>query len=208
MTILFDKSAAAPSIFFWKFIAHLLKEEDSIVVRFVPYDPVSHQLDFLELNIEFIEFIANQMRVNRNIDPEIHGGGQTIQEYVEMYLAKFTKIQPPRGIIYIVESEGKAIGMGALSPLVKGVGEIKRMYVRPAHRGKGIGREMLEFLLQEATALGYTKIRLDTLKSMKPAQSLYRAYGFREIAEYPESEIPLEWRIHFAFFEKDLEVGG
>ncbi len=173
------------------------------MVRFVPYNPTSHRVQFLELNIEFITFIANQMRVHHNIDPEVHGGGQTIQEYVEIHLDKFAKIRPPKGIIYIVESEGKAIGMGALSSLDIGVGEIKRMYIRPEHRGKGIGRRLLTKLLKKAKEFGYTSLRLESQDFMTVAHKLYRSIGFQETDAYPGSETP-DWYPHNLYMKIDL----
>ena len=162
------------------------------MVRFIPYDPASHRVQLLELNIEFITFIANQMLVHHNIDAEVHGGGQTIQEYVKIHLDKFTKIRPPKGIIYIVESEGKTIGMGALSPLDKGVGEIKRMYIRPEYRGKGIGRTLLTKLLNKAKEFGYTSLCLESQDFMTVAHKLYKSMGFQETDAYPSRETP-DW---------------
>ena len=173
------------------------------MVRFIPYNPASHRPQFIELNIEFITFIANQMRVHHNIDAEIHGGGQTIQEYVELHLDKFAKIQPPQGIIYIVESEGKSIGMGALSPLDKGVGEIKRMYIRSEHRGKGIGRRLLRKLLNKAKEFGYASLRLESQDFMTVAHKLYRSMGFQETDAYPGRETP-DWYPYNVYMKIDL----
>lgn len=143
------------------------------------------------------------MRVHHNIDPEVHGGGQTIQEYVEIHLDKFAKIKPPKGIIYIVESEGKAIGMGALCPLDIGVGEIKRMYIRQEQRGKGIGRRLLTKLLNKAKEFGYTSLRLESQDFMTVAHKLYRSIGFQETDAYPGSETP-DWYPHNVYMKIDL----
>jgi GNAT superfamily N-acetyltransferase len=111
------------------------------------------------------------------------------------------------GSYVVLAYEGpETTGLGCLRKIGDEMGEIIRLYVRPAFRRKGIGREILECLLQEARSMGYTRIRLGTnTKFMKAAQYLYRSYGFREIAVYPESEIlPEEW-VDSLFFEKDLE---
>ena len=84
------------------------------------------------------------------------------------------------------------------------MGEIKRMYVRPQFRGKGIGRASLEALVDEARESGYPKVRLDSARFMKAAQSLYRSAGFREVEPYPESEIPPDLQENWIFMERQL----
>jgi GNAT superfamily N-acetyltransferase len=89
------------------------------------------------------------------------------------------------------------------------MGEIKRMYIRPRFRGKGIGRDLLERLINEALKFGYSKIRLDTGPFMKEAHGLYFSFGFRNIKPYPESEvlgdnIPKEITENWVFMEKQL----
>jgi GNAT superfamily N-acetyltransferase len=128
-----------------------------------------------------------------------------VEDVVEETMTEM--FQQPGSHVVLAYEGPEPTGMGCLRVIGDEMGEIKRMYTRPAFRRRGIGREVLECLLQEARLMGYTRIRLDTPRFMKPAQSLYRSHGFREIAEYPESEIAPENRMHWLFFEKDLEVG-
>jgi len=96
--------------------------------------------------------------------------------------------EPPGGGLWIARREGAAVGCIALQPLGPTVGEIKRMYVDPAHRGNGVARALVAHLIEEARARGYDTLRLGTLATMRPAQALYGSLGFREIAPYRSIE--------------------
>jgi GNAT superfamily N-acetyltransferase len=63
-------------------------------------------------------------------------------------------------------------------------GEVKRLYVQPAHRGEGWARRLAQMLLDEARVIGYRELKLDTLAWMSPARALYSSLGFRECAPY------------------------
>ncbi len=98
---------------------------------------------------------------------------------------------PPKGRLLLALQAGNAAGCIALRPLQAGTCEMKRLYVRPAHRGSGLGRMLVERLIADARTLGYERMRLDTVGSaMKDAVALYRRIGFNEIAPY--SAIPIE----------------
>lgn len=85
---------------------------------------------------------------------------------------------------------GEAVGCGALRPFDPVSCEMKRLYVRPASRGQGAGRELVKGLMAEARAIGYTRMLLDTLPSMGEAHKLYRTLGFREISSYQKNSVP------------------
>jgi GNAT superfamily N-acetyltransferase len=111
---------------------------------------------------------------------------------------------PPGGRLVLAGDEGEVVGIGCLKASAEGVAEIKRMYVRPTFRGKGIARAILQELLAEAGRLGYVRVRLDSAGFMKEAHALYRSADFKEIEPYPESEIPSEFQKHWVFMEKRL----
>ncbi len=92
---------------------------------------------------------------------------------------------PPEGRLLLVEYEGQLAGCVALHALEPGVCEMKRLYLRPAFRGKGLGRALAERILAEARQIGYGRMRLDTVEPvMKDAVAMYRKLGFKEIAPY------------------------
>jgi len=92
---------------------------------------------------------------------------------------------PPDGRLLLAEYQGQLAGCVALHKLDAQVCEMKRLYLRPQFRGKGIGRALTETLITEARSLGYRRMRLDTVEPvMKDAVAMYRRFGFKEIAAY------------------------
>jgi putative acetyltransferase len=106
----------------------------------------------------------------------------------------------PRGLLLIARDGDEAMGVGGYRPLDDATAEVKRMYVVPAARGRGVGRLLLGALMAGARAAGYRRVRLDTHRaSMTAAIALYRSLGFVEIAPYgPDRDGEL------AFFEAGL----
>jgi putative acetyltransferase len=98
--------------------------------------------------------------------------------------------QPPRGGLYLARIGGTAAGCVAFRPLADRVCEMKRLYVRPAHRSAGVGARLVEQAIEAARAIGYAEMYLDTLPSMTAAQRLYTSRGFREIPPYGGAGAP------------------
>ena len=156
------------------------------MAEFVPYDDKMHRSQFLEMNVEYLTWLLNE--VSDRTGRDLYKGRPSVREYVDRALPKFIEAKPPEGIVYILEVDGKMAGMGALRKLEDRVAEIKRMYVRPEHRGHGYGREMLNKLTEAAKEFGYSTLRLDTGEFMEAAVGLYRSAGFRERGPYPGIE--------------------
>lgn len=99
------------------------------------------------------------------------------------------KFHPPHGRFYLAEYQTKTAGVGCLKKLDTETGEIQRMYVLPAFRGKGLGRAIAGRLIDEARAIGYRRLRLESLEFLGAAHALYRSLGFRQIDPYEHNSM-------------------
>ena len=91
---------------------------------------------------------------------------------------------PPKGELFLAVEGKLPVGCVAMRPLAPNICEMKRLYVRPPHRGKGVGKQLIEAIISAARRADYASMRLDTLSSMKAARLLYRAFGFASIPPY------------------------
>jgi ribosomal protein S18 acetylase RimI-like enzyme len=106
---------------------------------------------------------------------------------------------PPDGRILTWEEDGVVGGCIALCSLGDGVCELRRLWVSPRFRGRGIGRELTEEMLREARKIGYSKARLHTLPTMLSARAVYQRLGFYEIPPYVN--VPVSGAL---FLEREL----
>lgn len=107
----------------------------------------------------------------------------------------------PLGRLILALDENKPIGCIALRKLDEGICEMKRLYVKPSTRGKGLGKLLVKAVIDEAIKIGYKKMRLDTVPQMKEAIDLYRSIGFYEIESYREN--PIEGAFYMEMKLKD-----
>jgi putative acetyltransferase len=128
------------------------------------------------------DHIATARRLFKEYEASL-GIELTFQGFAEEVAGLPGAYTPPAGRLLLATGAEPA-GCVALRPLGGGICEMKRLYVRPTARGARLGRRLAETVIREARAIGYARMRLDTLPSMKEAFALYQTLGFREIAPY------------------------
>ena len=104
---------------------------------------------------------------------------------VEAELAELPgRYSPPEGRLLLARHDGATAGCVAMKKLGEGVCEMKRFFVRPTFRGKGIGAALARAIVSEGRSAGYRSMRLDTVPSMKSAINIYEGLGFRDAEPY------------------------
>ena len=104
-------------------------------------------------------------------------------------LGSLEKVVPPNGFTFVAEgADGTRLGMAFLRPSGPDAMEIKRLYVPPVGRGRGVGRALVEAAIARSRQVGAKELRLDTTRNLEAAIALYRSYGFEDCAPYPESD--------------------
>jgi putative acetyltransferase len=96
---------------------------------------------------------------------------------------------PPRGRLLLALIDDQPAGCVALRPLRENVCEMKRLFVPPAFRGRGIGRQLAEQIIAEARQIGYAVMKLDTLPSLQTATDLYTSLGFSPCSPYNDTPL-------------------
>ena len=97
---------------------------------------------------------------------------------------------PPRGDLFLCHADGSAVGCIGLRPFSESMGELKRLYVVPAFRGRGLARSLVSAAIAAARRIGYSALVLDTLASMHLAIALYESFGFERTDAYYANPLP------------------
>lgn len=135
------------------------------------------------------ELIEEYLRWVAGIAKEQYGLSFDVDAMLESDINDRSKFYPPEGRMYLVRYDGAYAGVGCLKRFAPDVAEIQRMYVKPGARGLGAGRLLARRLIDDAKELGYKTIRLESLKLLSEAHTLYRSLGFVEIPPYTGSSM-------------------
>ena len=151
------------------------------------------------------EYVAWMMAELRAHYPEVdHGVFSADHDYDDVRHKFPGEHVPPQGCLLLARDDGAVCGCVALGPLDGASSEMRTLYVRPAFRGRGVGKRLAEASLAEARKLGYRAVRLDTLAFMASALGLYHALGFHSVPPYRDVAPAL--RPYIRFLECDLST--
>lgn len=117
-----------------------------------------------------------------------------IQHYDEEIKHLETKYGIPHGRLYLAYCDGEPAGCIGLRKIDEQNSEMKRLYVRPQFRGRQLGNQLIQRIIDDAKEIGYSHMLLDTLPFLKSAIHMYQKYGFYEIARYNDN--PMDTSIY------------
>ena len=168
---------------------------------FRPADLSVDREALFQLSVEYMLWVTQGIAAHGKTEaPSL----ASVERYVAAGLDQLCSKRPPEGVFYLVEWDGALAGICGLRQVAPGVAELKRIYVRPSHRGLRLGEAMLYRLIADATAFGYEKAVLDSAPFMQAAHKLYEAAGFTDCLPYPGSEAPSHLLGVWRFMERWL----
>ena len=151
-------------------------------------------VEFVEVHPDSVEARQCLARYYGEIAERFEGGFDPDQSSAPT-LDAFT---PPGGTFLIVTLDGALVGCGGFKRDEPGIAYLKRMWIAPEARGRGVGKRLLHELEQRAGNAGYAKVRLETEKTLTEAQQLYRSSGYVEVPPFNNELYAHHW------FEKPL----
>jgi len=145
--------------------------------------------DIKLIHAEGAEYLSTVRRLFREYQHYL-GVDLSFQDFEKELSRLPAPYTPPAGAILLALIGHETAGCVALKDLGSGICEMKRLYVRPVFRGRGLGRGLAEAVIKEAQMRGYITMRLDTLKTLTEAMKLYELLGFKRIAPYYANPLP------------------
>jgi GNAT superfamily N-acetyltransferase len=166
------------------------------MIQIIIANQADHALPIRELFWEYLQWANAKVEENFGVSFDI-------ATMLEDDMNSLDKFMPPRGRLQLGYVDDQPVGIACLKALTESIGEVKRMYIRPEARNQGLGRALLNTLVEEACQIGYEQVRLDSARFMTEAHQLYRKNGFREIEAYEGSEIPVDFQKNWIFMERE-----
>jgi GNAT superfamily N-acetyltransferase len=164
------------------------------MIEIVQATSASHIQDVRELMFEFVQWAATLNPIEDV--PAFEGFDDELRKLPGIFA-------PPRGRLLLALDNGVAAGCVCLKPVEDSIGELKRMYVRPTHRGQGIGGLLGRAVVDVAREIGYTRLILDSHRSMTGAHAIYHGLGFVDIE--PPPDVPEFVRELAIFMQLDMK---
>ncbi len=156
-----------------------------------------HLVAVRELFTEYLRWVC----------PRIYEEYQAVFDAESIIVNDMEKIDiflPPKGILLLAYEDSSLAGCACTRTIGNQIAELKRMFVRPRFRRKGIGRLLANETIKAVRQMKYSVLRLDSAGFMSGAHALYRSIGFRDISPYAGSEIPVEYQKHWVFMELNI----
>jgi GNAT superfamily N-acetyltransferase len=168
------------------------------MAEYVLYNPNVHKEEFRKLDTEYYTWQGE----NPPFDAFAIVG--PIETLVNGDIEILSSLKPPEGLFYLLVVDGEVAGMGGLRRLNAEVVRIMWMFIRPSSRGKGFGRQLLNMLLEDGRAFGYSRFQLSPPTFGHVALNLYKSAGFKEIGDSESllSPLPSVFKPYWIVMEK------
>jgi GNAT superfamily N-acetyltransferase len=172
------------------------------MIEIIPAQTGDSLEHMITLSQEYVTWMLGEVRTRYpDLDAQEFSSKRTYDDIRKKFPGEHV---PPDGCLLIARNDGQVSGCIALARLSGDIAEMRTLYVRPSFRGTGAGKKLVETLLDQARTLGYKRVRLDTLRFMESAQTLYRSYGFYDIEPYREMSPSMGHYI--CFFECNMDA--
>lgn len=165
------------------------------VVQRVLDRSIQDRLEHLET--EYFTWVNGELGTEFGIRLEVGAMIARDLDELETYL-------PPRGALFVAVDHGDLVGMIFLAPVRDDTAQIRRMYVQAGHRRQGLGGALFRAAVAAARDIGYARVLLESPRSWAGAHAVYEAHGFKQVAPYPESEVPVHLRRYWIYMGIEL----
>ncbi|GLI00265.1 GNAT family N-acetyltransferase [Phytohabitans aurantiacus] len=167
-------------------------------------EPVTELTPLEPMLDRYVRMVVERMAADNGVDfgdPE-----EAVRHHNALFRNESPSFLTPPGMLLAAHISGKPVGVGGLKAADARRGEIKRMYVEPVARGLGIGRAILQRLLDAARSEKFDVVRLETATFMTEALTIYRSVGFTEVEPFAGSETATTGMKGIVFLELNLRT--